>query len=181
MQQSIYEDVEQPSEPLAASIGRIVSVDPSTTKPSPLPGPIFNSLTAAAAAVATAGGGPLRFEPIRSPTDVPASAFTCRVRVRYDDMDLILHTNQGSYLEFALECAAQAAESGYYTAIRGDVAFRRVKAIASDFLSVSQAGDELDVSTWEDSANRLLLHFVVRKGGQLVYYAQVEYGEDTVE
>jgi len=180
MMQSIYEDVELSTEPLAASIGRIVSVDPSTTKPAPLPAPIFDSLAAAAAA-ANGDGGTRRYEPLRTPSDVPATAFTCRVRVRYDDMDLILHTNQGSYLEFVLECAAQAAESGYYSVVCGDVAFRRVRTIASNFLSVSQAGDELEVSTWEDAVNRFLLHFVIRKGGQSIYYAQIEYGDEVVD
>ena len=87
------------------------------------------------------------------------------------------HTRQGCYLEYAIECATEAANSGYYSKIRGDVAYLRIRKTAANYLSVTQAGDELDMSTWEDSDNPLLLNFAVSKEGQLINFMQIEYYE----
>jgi hypothetical protein len=90
-------------------------------------------------------------------------------------MDLMFHSNQGAYLGFVLECAAQASESGYYKGIRDDIAFWRARTSTGIHLMESLAGDELDVSTWQNADNQLLLHFVVSKNGQMIYYAEIEY------
>jgi acyl-CoA thioesterase FadM len=116
-----------------------------------------------------------KFPKFSVPDVVPTDAFSSRTRVRYDDMDVRFHTNQGSYLGFALECASRAAESGYYSHIREDVAFRRARRTTGVHLAESHAGDDLNVSTWQDANNQLLLHFAVFKQGHIIYYAQVDY------
>jgi len=117
------------------------------------------------------------FPKVAVPRAVPKDAFSCRIRVRYDDMDLLLHTNQASYQGFVQECAAQAAEAGYYAEIREDVAFHRPRWYTNIHLAESHAGDELDVSTWEDAENKMLLNFVVSKKGNIIYFAQLEYNK----
>ena len=68
-----------------------------------------------------------------------------------------------------------AAKAGFYSAIDDDVAFYRAKKATSIFISESRAGDDLDVATWEDSENRMLLNFALSKDGKIINFAQIEY------
>lgn len=155
---------------LASMIFRMVNTDP-VKRGSAVPLP--DDIRTEALRRLSADGE--KYPKFSAPDAVPKDAFQCRIRVRYDDMDIRSHTNQGSYLGFALECASQAAESGYYTRIREDLAFWRARRATGIHLVESYAGDELDVSTWQDADSGLLLHFAVTKQGRIIYYSQVDY------
>jgi acyl-CoA thioesterase FadM len=155
---------------LASLAFRLVNIDP-VTRGSAVPIP--DEIRKEGLKLVSPGSG--KFPKIDVPTALVKDTFSCRIRVRYDDMDMLFHTNQGSYLGYALECAARAAESGFYSLIREDVAFWRARRATGIHLMESHAGDELDVSTWQDAENQLLLHFAISKSGQIAYYAQIEY------
>jgi acyl-CoA thioesterase FadM len=156
------------NKPLAWCVYRLVFVDPMTQKSTPLPEELVNRLSS----VVVPGGE--RYQTFRPPSTIPHRIFSHRIRVRYDD-EFLGHMNVGSFLRFVLECAARAAESGFYSRIHNDIAFWRVRQATSVYLMESHAGDKLDVHTWEDDENQLLLNFTVNKHGQMAYYAQVEY------
>jgi len=161
------------SEPLASVVYRAIYIDLETYRPSPLPKPFVEMLSKNL----VSGGD--RYPTFIPPTSVPETGtYSCRITVRHDDMDMLFHTTASAYLAFSLECAAQAAESGFYTKICEDVAFYQAKSTTSLHLGESRAGEELDVLTWEDNTNKLLLNFAVRKEGTMIYYAQVEFFDD---
>jgi len=164
----------QDAEPLATIVFRLVNVDPLTRKPAPLP----EFFTSIAKKVMDPDGQ--RFPSLRAPTSIPDRSYRCRVKVRYDEIDWYFHTNVSAYLGFAFECASKAATAGFYSAIDDDIAFYRAKKATSIYMSESRAGDELEVSTWEDLDNPMLLNFAVSKDGKLIYFAQIEYYDKSI-
>ena len=155
---------------LASLAFRIVNIDPEARGAAV---PIPQSVLEEARKRTVAGGA--QFPRIDPPSSLPQRVFTIQIKVRYDDMDFLFHTNQSSYLEFALECAATAAESGFYSVIHDDIAFYHAKQTTSVNLEESRVGDELTVSTWEDDNNKMLLNFAVNKAEQIIYYARIEF------
>lgn len=162
------------SQPLASFVYRVVRVDPITRKAAPLPEAAVSFLSSAFVADGEQFSAHVR------PPMIPDRTYACRIRVRYDDMDYMFHTNVSSYLGFVMECAAQAAKNGFYTRLRGDVGFWLVRRVESMFLSESRAGDDVDVLTWEDECNKMLLNFAIKKANEMIYAAQVEYYDDPV-
>jgi len=161
---------------LASGVFRVVNVDPKTQSSVPIPEKVRENLSKA---VDLKAGD--RFPMIKPPTTIPDRSFACRVTVRHDDMDFLFHATQGAYLSFARECAAQASKAGFYSHLSDDIAFRRASETTGVHFAESFAGDELDVSTWEDSCCPLLLHFAVSKDNRIIYYATVKYFDDTVD
>lgn len=156
---------------LASGVFRIVNVDPGTQSAAPLPDRLREMLKTAVSAGE-------RFPVIQPPATIPDRSFSCQVTVRHDDMDFLFHTTQGAYLGFARECAAQASKAGFYSQLRDDIAFHRASETTGVHFSESFAGDELKVSTWEDSSCPLLLHFTVSKDNRVIYYATMQYFDD---
>jgi acyl-CoA thioesterase FadM len=158
---------------LATSVSRFVNIDPVTRKPVSLPTDFIKS--------AIVVSDSEQFPEFRPPTEIPSGAFSSRIRVRYDDTDAYGHTNVSSYLRFVSECASRAAESGFYSKIARDIAFYPVKSSSSVYIVDSRAQDNLDVSTWEDVDNKMLLNFTVGKQGKMICYSQIEYYENNVD
>lgn len=120
-----------------------------------------------------------RFPRVEVPAAAAAGSFSTAVRVLYDDVDFNWHTNQASYTAFALECAARAAAAGYYSRIRDDVALYPALSLTCVHLAESFGGDELNVSTWEDRANAMSLHFLIHGQRQRIFYVIIEFDERT--
>ena len=158
---------------LASGVFRIINVDPKTQNSAPLPDRLRETLSKIDVDEADA-----RFPVIKPPDAIPDRSFSCRIAVRHDDMDFLFHTTQGAYLGFARECAARASLAGFYTRVADDVAFWRASETTGIHFAESFAGDELKVSTWEDSCHPLLLHFTVSKHDRVIYYATVQYFDD---
>jgi len=166
--QSIVESAT--GELLASGVFRIVNVDPKTQAAAALPDGLRETLSKI-----TLGKADKRFPLVKPPTSIPDKSFSCKVTVRYDDMDFYFHSTQGAYLGFARECAAQASTAGYYTRLKDDIAFHLACETTGVHFGESFAGDQLQVSTWEDSQCPLLLHFTVSKEHCIIYYATVRY------
>ena len=157
-------------EPLISLVYRVVNVHPEKHVPMKLPDDAMKALSGRLVP------GDKRFPAIRPPTVVPSPAFSCRIRVRYADIDAYQHTNTSSYIKFALECAAHAAEAGFYTSVKGDPAFYRVKTSSSMYLMESGVGDELTMSTWEHDENKMLLNFAaINKQNKIIYFTSIEF------
>jgi len=124
--------------------------------------------------------GACRFPFVNVPESAPVGAFSAVIKVRHDDMDFNWHSNQASYTAFALECAAQAAAAGRYSRIRDDIAFYRALSLTCVHLGESFAGDELNVSTWEDVDNAMLLHFLVHRQRQRISYIKTAFDENVI-
>jgi len=157
---------------LASGVFRIVNVDPETQSAVALPDKLRETLSKTE--VAEAGE---RFPIIKPPAVIPDRSFSCQMMVRYEDMDFLFHTTQGAYLGFARECAAQASKSGFYSCLNDDIAFHQASETTGIHFAESFAGDEVKVSTWEDSGCPLLLHFTVSKNDRVIYYATVQYSD----
>jgi len=159
---------------LASGVFRLVNVDPKTQRSAALPDRVREALSATE--IFEAGE---RFPVIKPPSAIPEKSFSCKVGVRYDDMDFLFHTTQGAYLGFARECAAQASNAGFYSWTSDDIAFRLASETTGIHFAESFAGDELAVSTWEDTASPPLLHFTVSRHNRIIYYATIRFFADS--
>jgi acyl-CoA thioesterase FadM len=107
------------------------------------------------------------------PVAASTPSFTCSILVRYDDLDQVFHANNAAYIALMRECAAMATTGGFYSRLRGDVAFYPTQSLSCVYVGESFAGDELQVTTWEDAENPLLLYFVLLKQEKTVSYAKM--------
>lgn len=159
---------------LLSGVSRLVCMDFARGISVPLPDPSKRHLSSTLPPTAR------RFPRIEVPESAPVKSFSTTVKVAYDDIDFNWHTNQASYTAFALECAARAAAAAYYSRIRDDVAFYPALSLTCIHLAESFAGDQLNVSTWEDTANAMVLHFLVRRQQRRICYIKIEFDERTI-
>ena len=158
--------------PLATCRYRLVNIDPVTRKKSPISDRVYKRI----AALVIDDGGEQLPNVDKPPSTTPRRSFSWSIQVRYDDMDIQFHTNVGSYLGFALECAAQACAAGFYALFEEDIALYRVKQTMGLHLGESTAGDDLIMTTWGDDDDKRRLHFTAKKATEeLIYYVQIEY------
>jgi len=170
----LLEMADSQSTVLLSGVIRVVCVDLARGIAVPFPDPAKQHLSPALPSTTR------RFPHIEVPESAPVQSFSTTVRVLYDDIDFNWHTNQASYTAFALECAAQAAVSGYYSHILDDIAFYPALSLTCVHLAESFVGDELKVSTWEDGTNAMLLHFLVERQQQRIFYVNIEFDERTI-
>jgi len=170
----LLETADSQSMVLLSGVTRVVCVDFARGIAVPFPNPAKQHLSPALPSTTR------RFPHIEVPESAPVWSFSTTVRVLYKDIDFNWHTNQASYTAFALECAARAAVAGYYSRICDDVAFYTTLSLTCVHLAKSFVGDELKVSTWEDPTNAMLLHFLVQRQQQRIFYVSIEFDERTV-
>lgn len=120
------------------------------------------------------------FPRVEVPESAPVRSFSTSIKIQYDDIDFNWHTNQAAYTAFAMECAAQAVAAAYYSHIRDDIAFYPALSLTCVHLAESFAADKLDVSTWEDVTNAMLLHFLVKRQQQRICYIKIDFDERTI-
>lgn len=116
-----------------------------------------------------------RFPFVEVPESAPSGSFLTSVKVRYNDIDFNWHSNQASYTAFALEAAAEAAATGFFSGIRDDIAFYRARSLTCIHLGESFVGDELIVSAWEDAGCASLLHFLITRQHRKICYIKIEF------
>ena len=148
---------------------KVVCIDNSTRRPSPLPKDFLRLI-----------GSPFQsglatvFPPI-TVQQPPAGFYSSAVEVQASDMDYMLHTNQASYMRFALDCIAKAAREGTLSGIKDDVCYYRAREACTLHMKESFAGDLLTVKIWESRDNPLLIHCLIQKAGNDVYYNEVSF------
>lgn len=155
---------------LVQRIVRIVNIDPLTKTATPIPDDLRQLLKEKIHA-----SGDSQLPRLDIPADVPEKHFVHSESVRFSDMDFVFHSNQGSYLLYALECAAMAASKGFYSKILDDVCFYPAKSALGLHIAECFAGDVLQVFTWEDEKNPMLIYFIVKNKNGIAYYAKVEF------
>ena len=106
--------------------------------------------------------------------------YCCTIVVKNIDMDINNHTTNVTYFEYVLECAAQAAASGHYTKLKGDICGYCVKMASLEHAGESRAGDQV-VMTCEDPSNPMLLYFSVAKENRDISHAVLEYYDPYIE
>lgn len=159
---------------LAQRIHRIVHVDPKTRTTAPIPEEIRSQIEKKL----TKTPEYLRLPKFESLTSVPERCFVHEVVVRYADLDFFFHSNQGSYLLYAFECATRAAAEGFYSRIREDICYYPAKTASGIHLGEAFAGHVLQVVTWEDVSNPMCIYFVMRHKDKDVYHAKVEFYDE---
>lgn len=159
---------------LAQRISRIVHVDPNTRTTVPIPEEIRSDLQEKLSKTPEY----LRLPRFDVPASVPERCFVHEVVVRYADLDFLFHSNQGSYLLYAFECATRAAAEGFYSRICEDICYYPAKTAGGVHVAEAFAGDVLQVVTWEDESNPMSIYFVIRCKDKDIYYAKVEFYDE---
>lgn len=104
-----------------------------------------------------------------------AKCFSCELVARNIELDFYYHVNYSMYLEYSTECAAQAAASGYYSKLKGDICTFCVKKASTSHLSETRSGEKLTVITWEEPTDPYVLYFIVLNKDKEIFHAMLEY------
>lgn len=155
---------------IAVMVLELVNVNVKSGKPEPL-NPVFRQK-----ANRILDGFQLKANPrLLLPSVNRENCYCCKITVSNLDMDMNYHTTQLKYVDYALECAARATESGHYKKLKGDICDYCVKKSSFVHVAESRADDELLVMTWEDQLNPMLLYFVVTKEEKDLCHAKMEF------
>ncbi|CAH1794138.1 unnamed protein product [Owenia fusiformis] len=140
---------------LIKSKNTIVTVDPETRRPKPLPSwwkekyrPICSE------------SGPFKKEKILKATN----CYRYETKVRWSDTDRYKHTNQASYIYFCLDAATDASLSNFYENIQGDFCKYHIKKITMGYHGESVANDTVVIETWQ-MEDKDTVHFQISKKG----------------
>ena len=104
------------------------------------------------------------------PPQMPEKTFQYPITVVPSDMDMVFHTNQATYVRYALDCATVAALAGFYQKYDRDICFYKVKNVSVLYRGESFTGDKLMVSTWQDSHDLDCIHFQIFKESIPIFF-----------
>ncbi len=151
------------------SMQKVVCVNASSGKSVPLPNNYFKDVSVPF--VSDLGS---IFPPIIAGKPHVDSHSSTR-EVQPSDTDYLVHTNQASYIKFALDGIAKAAREGVLSGIKDDVCFYRGHTAATLHLGESFVGDLLTVKVWENQENPLQIHCVIRKKEYDIFYSDLSF------
>lgn len=102
----------------------------------------------------------------------PEHVYRTKMDARYSDTDVNGHVNQSNYLQICLDCATEAATSGFYKEYSEDMCWYPVVDADVVYTGECLPGDQLDVVTWQDDNDCNVIYFIVRKGAKSIYEAR---------
>ncbi|KAK2161810.1 hypothetical protein LSH36_109g02014 [Paralvinella palmiformis] len=114
------------------------------------------------------------------PQQPTEKAFTCTQMVKHSDMDFLMHTNQGTYMRFAFDCAAEAASQNGFQVIKEDICRYQVVKANTLHMSETFAGDKLIVKVWDDDVDPYRLHCAIFKNKTNVFYVSMNLTDDVI-
>ena len=112
--------------------------------------------------------------------DIPSEgdAYKYLIRVPWSDIDGNKHTHFSSYTKFCFDAAMDAVDKNYFSVFSGDILMYDVKSFSQSFFGESEAGDEIEISTWQDRANPLILHFSFDKKDKVIFQSSIEFHDN---
>ena len=113
---------------------------------------------------------------LSKPPKRPMETFVYDILVRHSDHDIMFHVNQGTFISFCLECAAEASLSGFYSDFQGDMAWYHVKDASIIYLGEAFAGDLLKVISWEGVDHSL--HFEIHRDSDVIVNCTLVFFQD---
>lgn len=102
----------------------------------------------------------------------PENVFSTKMETRYSDTDVNGHLNQSNYLQICLDCATEAAISGFYKQYSEDMCWYPVLDADVVYKRECLPGDKLDVVTWQDDTDCNIIYFIVRNGSKSIFEAR---------
>ena len=160
--------------PLVNALKQIVWADKTTHLPKPLPSDFLEGVKKTGVTMS-----PNRLINYQPP-QMPEKTFQYPITVVPSDMDMIFHTNQATYVRYALDCATVAALAGFYQKYYQDICFYKVKDVSVLYRGESITGDKLMVCTWQDSHDLDSIHFQIFKGSKPIVFSSITFYPDVV-
>ena len=118
---------------------QLVSINPETRRPAPLPESfkkIFNSQ-------------PEAFQLRITPLKIHEHHFVYSLQVQPSDTDLLRHVNQSVYLRYCFDAAQVATSEGFFVNFSGDLFGKEVADADMLYQGEGRAGEHLRVLVWE--------------------------------
>lgn len=111
------------------------------------------------------------------PVGVPERAFACKVTVPWSAAGTTMSAIYFSFPEFYFDAAMRAMQAGFYSKFRpgDDILNHHVKKMDVSYKGMSQPGKTIEISTWEDEGNPLLLHFDSKVDGKSINQSSMEF------
>ena len=97
------------------------------------------------------------------------------LKVPWCDIDGYQHTTYTAYIKFCFEAAMDACKQGFYTDIKDDALKYHVELMEIAYKGETKAGDELQVTTWENAENPRKLHFDISRQGSTVFQSSITF------
>lgn len=154
---------------LAELMLKYVLIDRSTRRPTPLPDTFLQKYKDLKPAVVSPMDLTIKaFPPLE---DVDRKVFKMKALPLHSDTDRNNHVNQSVYLRYCCDCATEAALKGVYRRFTSDICWYPVEEISLHHVNESLVNQELIVSTWQDSFNFQLIHFLIYNNNKLLLKA----------
>ena len=170
----VIKSLDEDKLPLVNALKQAVWADKTTHLPKPLPSNVLEVVKKSGLTMSP--NRPINYQP----PQMPEKTFHYPITVVPSDMDMIFHTNQATYVRYALDCATVAALSGFYQKYYQDICFYKVKDVSVLYRGESFTGDKLMVSTWQDSHDLDCIHFQIFKKSKPIFFSSITFYPDVV-
>ena len=153
-------------EVLIEDLTTLVTVDMKTRRPRMIPPENLNNLDPSL----------FSYKPPQYPLlEVKGSVFVNHVLTDHTNTDGNKHINRNVYIRYVMNTASRASKEGFFSYFRGDIANYRCKRMTMTFRGEVNAGERLQMLTWEDSENKLKLYFKLMHGKRHINDCIVEF------
>lgn len=152
-----------------------VNVDPTLGRPTPFPLSLRNYFTSDRCQKPTwyknIGQPKCRKEFSFQPIENKFYTRKCTVGIRH--VSRFNYITQSALVEICLECFGEALAKSTFGST-GSIFERQVRRVSMLYLQISNFGDILETSVWQDKCHPLVFKFHVKKGSVVVCQAEIE-------
>ena len=156
-------------EEILTSVTKVVYVNHSTRKPSPLPEIFSKNVEQHLKRV------PHKTIPRNTPLPIPSEAFQYQTKVLHSDCDLNLHSNQSVYLRWCSDAGTTAALCGYFKYFKRHIGLYPLKSMTNHYIGEASVNMQVLVNVWEDRVVPRCLHFVITRDSTPIFKLDLEF------
>ena len=114
----------------------------------------------------------LQIHPLNVPAN-PDHVYT--MKVLWNDIDDLGHTNFVAYTRFCFDAAMDAVYHEKLTNFFGDIFLYNTREMESLYRGESRAGDQLVITCWENEDDPWVLHFDIKKDDTDIFQATINF------
>lgn len=107
--------------------------------------------------------------------DVPENVFQYEIVSSFSDIDHNGHVNQSVYVKWCTDVGTEAALKGCYSVFTDNIGKYPLDILEMKYLGEGLVDEVFIISTWQDNASPLVLHFTITKLGKITFVAQFTY------
>ena len=155
---------------------QVVRVDLTRRRPVPIPRPGDAPFTKSQV---NASSPPVKIDISDDRLD-SNRVFRMSTKAVSSETDESQHINQSTYIKYCMDCASLAAmQGGILKGFKRDMAYYNLKTFRVEYVGELVAGNDVEVSCWEDVTRPHILYFALRKGETIITKCAGEWYTDS--